>query len=173
MTNNIVRFRTFSKLMSLPPPPSPTDDTPTRTWLSVVRAYHLCSELIAARLATAGVKTSEHEILVNLRRQPGLSQQALAARCFTAKSHISGLLAELESRGWISRQPDPADGRVKRLSLTDAGTEVAARTAAIQTEVVALMTAGTPQEELLRVAGAMAEVSSRLEIALRGAPGTD
>lgn len=149
-------------------PPSP-DDTPTRTWLSVVRAYHLCSELIATRLAAVGVKTSEHEILVNLRRQPGLSQQALAARCFTAKSHISGLLGDLESRGWISRQPDPADGRVKRLSLTDAGAEVAARTAAIQADVVALMTEGTAQDELLRVAGAMTEVSSRLEAALQGA----
>lgn len=155
------------------PVPAPGDDAPTRTWLSVVRAYHLCSELIAARLAAVGVKTSEHEILVNLRRQPGLSQQALAARCFTAKSHISGLLGELESRGWITRQPDPADGRVKRLSLTDAGAEVAARTAAVQAEVVALMTEGTPLEELTRVAGAMTEVSSRLETALRGAPSAE
>lgn len=150
------------------PTPAPTDDSATRTWLSVVRAYHLCSELIAARLAVLGVKTSEHEILVNLRRQPGLSQQALAARCFTAKSHISGLLSELEVRGWISRQPDPADGRVKRLNLTAAGAEMAARTAAVQADVVALMTAGTPLAELQRVAGAMAEVSSRLEATLSG-----
>ena len=160
--------------MTALPPPSPAsapdDDTATRSWLSVVRAYHLCSELIAARLAAAGVKTSEHEILMNLRRQPGLSQQALAARCFTAKSHISGLLGELESRGWISRQPDPADGRVKRLSLTVAGTEIAARTAAIQAEVVALMTEGTAQDELLQVAGAMTEVSRRLEAALQRVP---
>ncbi len=153
------------------PPAAPADDTATRTWLSVVRAYHLCGELIAARLAAAGVKTSEHEILVNLRRQPGLSQQALAARCFTAKSHISGLLGELESRGWITRQSDPADGRVKRLSLTPAGAEMAARTAAIQAEVVALMTEGTALEELVLVAGAMAEVSRRLEVALQGIPG--
>jgi DNA-binding MarR family transcriptional regulator len=163
--------------MAALPPSSPTsapaDDTATRSWLSVVRAYHLCSELISVRLAAAGVKTSEHEILANLRRQPGLSQQALAARCFTAKSHISGLLGELESRGWISRQPDPADGRVKRLSLTDAGAEVAARTAAIQAEVVALMTEGTAQEELLQVAGAMTEVSRRLEAALQRSPAAE
>lgn len=163
-------------MAALPPPlltSAPADDSATRSWLSVVRAYHLCSELIAARLAAVGVKTSEHEILVNLRRQPGLSQQALAARCFTAKSHISGLLGELESRGWISRQPDPADGRVKRLSLTDAGAEIAARTAAIQAEVVALMTEGTAQEELLQVAGAMTEVSRRLETALQRSPATE
>lgn len=151
------------------PSAAPTDDAATRSWLSVVRAYHLCSELIAQRLAAVGVKTSEHEILVNLRRQPGLSQQALAARCFTAKSHISGLLGDLEARGWIRRSPDPADGRVKRLSLTEAGAAVAERTAAVQAEVVQLMTQGVPLAELQQVDRSMGEVSSRLEAALRGA----
>lgn len=152
------------------PSAAPTDDAATRSWLSVVRAYHLCSELIAQRLAAVGVKTSEHEILVNLRRQPGLSQQALAARCFTAKSHISGLLGDLEARGWIRRSPDPADGRVKRLSLTEAGAEVAERTAAVQAEVVQLMTQGVPLAELQQVDRSMGEVISRLETALRGTP---
>lgn len=149
----------------MPPLPqaAPADDDATLSWLSVVRAYHLCSELIAQRLAALGVKTSEHEILINLRRQPGLSQQALAGRCFTAKSHISGLLNELESRGWISRQPDPADGRVKRLTLTTAGADMAARTAAVQADVVRLMTEGIPQDELLQVTRAMGEVTARLE----------
>ena len=70
--------------------------------------------------------------MINLWRQPGLNQQALAAKCFTAKSHVSGLLRELEVKGWITRQGDPADGRVKRLSLTPAGEAVAALTAEVQ-----------------------------------------
>lgn len=142
------------------------DDGATRTWLSVVRAYHHCSELMARRLAAVGVRTAEHEILANLRREPGLGQQALAARCFTAKSHISGLLTELEQRGWVRREPDPDDARAKRLFLEPAGASVAARTAAVQAEVVALMTHGTPREELARVQAAMAAVSERLQQAL-------
>jgi DNA-binding MarR family transcriptional regulator len=145
--------------------PTP-DDGATRTWLSVVRAYHHCSELMARRLAAVGVRTAEHEILANLRREPGLGQQALAARCFTAKSHISGLLTELEQRGWVRREPDPADARAKRLYLEPAGARVAERTAAVQAEVVALMTQGTPREELARVQAAMAAVSERLQQAL-------
>ncbi len=152
----------------MPPAPASTspEDAGTRSWLSVVRAYHLCSELIGARLAELGVKTSEHEILVNLRRQPGLNQQALAARCFTAKSHVSGLLNDMASKGWISRQADPLDGRVKRLTLTAAGFEMAAQTAAIQADVVALMTEGVAHTELLHINQAMTDVSSRLEAAL-------
>ena len=62
----------------------------------------------------------------NQRVQPGeAGQQALAARCFSAKSHISGLLTELEQRGWVRREPDPADARAKRLYLQPAGEAVA------------------------------------------------
>lgn len=145
----------------------PTADTEaTRSWLAVVRAYHLCSELMARRLGELGVRTAEHEILVNLRREPGLSQQALASRCFTAKSHVSALLSEMEARGWVRREPDPVDGRVKRLVLAPAGARMAERTAAVQAEVVALMTSGVAPEELEQVRAAMADVSVRLQQAL-------
>lgn len=146
--------------------PAPADDDATRSWLAVVRAYHQCSELMAQRLGALGVRTAEHEILVNLRREPGLSQQALAARCFTAKSHVSTLLGEMEARGWVRREPDPADARVKRLLLAPAGARMAERTAAVQAEVVALMTDGVPAAELERVRAAMAGVSARLQAAL-------
>lgn len=146
-------------------PPAP-DDGATRTWLSVVRAYHHCSELMTRRLAALGVRTGEHEILANLRREPGLSQQALAARCFTAKSHISGLITELEQRGWVRREPDPADARAKRLFLEPAGARMAERTAAVQAAVVALMTEGASRESLAQVQASMAAVSDRLQQAL-------
>jgi DNA-binding MarR family transcriptional regulator len=139
------------------------DDEATRSWLAVVRAYHLCSELMAQRLEALGVRTAEHEILANLRREPGLNQQALAARCFTAKSHVSHLIGSMEARGWVKREPDQADGRVKRLVLAPAGARMAERTAAVQAEVVALMTDGLPRDELEQVRRAMAEVSRRLE----------
>lgn len=144
------------------------DDGATRTWLSVVRAYHLCSELMARRLSAVGVRMAEHEILANLRREPGLGQQALAARCFTAKSHVSGLLTDLEQRGWVRREPDPADARAKRLYLEPAGARMAERTAAVQAEVVALMTAGSTREDLAQVQAAMVAVSGRLQQALAG-----
>lgn len=152
--------------MTKPPRPAQAEDNATRSWLAVVRAYNLCSELMALRLGAVGVRTAEHEILANLRLEPGLSQQALAARCFTAKSHVSNLLGEMEARGWVKREPDPADGRVKRLVLAPAGLSMAERTAAVQAEVVALMTDGATHNELERVRATMAEVSQKLQGAL-------
>lgn len=146
-------------------PPERAENQATRSWLAVVRAYHLCSELMAQRLGTLGVRTAEHEILVNLRREPGLNQQSLAARCFTAKSHVSHLIGSMEARGWVRREPDPVDGRVKRLVLAPAGALMAERTAAVQAEVVALMTDGLPRADLEQVRSSLAEVSRRLQAA--------
>jgi DNA-binding MarR family transcriptional regulator len=134
----------------------------TRSWLSVVRAYNLCDALMTRRLGALGVRTAEHEILANLQREPGLSQQTLAARCFTAKSHISGLLTDLEARGWVRREPDPADARAKRLFLAPAGARMAERTMQVQAQVVATMASALTAAELSAVQAAMTAVSEQL-----------
>ena len=142
------------------------DGAAVRSWLSVVNAYHLCDTLMARRLAALGVRTPEHEILANLRRDPGITQQVLASRCFSAKSHISGLLTLLEGRGWLRREPDPADARAKRLYLEPLGERIAAQTAAVQADVVAVMVEGETAATLGEVAQAMQRVSARLHAQL-------
>lgn len=142
------------------------DGAAVRSWLSVVNAYHLCDTLMTRRLAELGVRTPEHEILANLRRDPGITQQVLASRCFSAKSHISGLLTLLEGRGWLRREPDPADARAKRLFLEPLGERVAAQTAAVQAAVVAAMVEGETAATLGDVAAAMQRVSERLRAQL-------
>ena len=42
----------------------------------------------------------------------------------TVPPAISNMLSDLESRGWLRREPDPEDGRRVRLELTDAGREL-------------------------------------------------
>jgi len=140
-----------------------TDKHAVKAWLSVVRAYHLCDAVMAARLATLGVRTAEHEILANLVREPGISQQALAARCFTAKSHISALLRTMEERGWVRRDADPVDARARRLYVTRAGEAIARRTLAVQAEIVQAMTKAAPSKELAFIESTMNRVSERLE----------
>jgi len=144
------------------------DSAAVRSWLSVVNAYHLCDTLMARRLGETGVRTPEHEILANLRRDPGITQQVLASRCFSAKSHISALLTLLEGRGWVRREPDPADARAKRLFLTPQGERIAARTAAVQAAIVAAMVEGETAATLGEVAEAMRRVGARLKAQLDG-----
>ena len=153
-----------------PPPRQPSSPHGTQAWLAVVRAYNLCAAVMAARLAALGMRVGDHEVLANLATAPGLTQQALAARCFVAKSGVSMLLTQMEAQGWVRREADPADARVRRLFLTPAGESLAARTLQVQAEVVRAMAEPVTEVELAAVADVMARVSARLE-ALRAEPG--
>lgn len=153
-------------MASAPLPTRAPDRQPTATWLAVVRAYNLCDAVMSSRLAAQGVKVVEHEVLAHLGRHPGLTQQALAERVFFAKSHLSGLLGQMEDDGLVQRDADPADARVKRLSLTAAGRALAARTQAVQQAVVEAMTSGYAQAELQRIESTMLDVCGRLEALL-------
>lgn len=146
---------------------SPADKQAVTAWLSVVRAYHLCDALMAARLAELGVRTAEHEVLANLLREPGISQQGLAERCFTAKSHISALLRSLEERGLVRRDADPGDARARRLFVTRAGEALARRTLQVQAKVVQAMAAEMSTQDMAFIEDAMTRVSGRLKALLR------
>jgi DNA-binding MarR family transcriptional regulator len=135
-----------------------------RSWLAVVRAYHLCAAVMSQRLAVLGVPVAEHEILANLLREPGISQQTLAARCFSAKSHVSTLLAGMQERELVRREADPADARAKRLFLTRKGEALARRTQRVQAEIVQAMAQALTPAEMAQVEDAMARVSQRLEL---------
>jgi DNA-binding MarR family transcriptional regulator len=135
-----------------------------RSWLAVVRAYHLCEAVMAQRLATIGVRMAEHEVLANLLSKPGISQQVLSARCFTAKSHISALIGQFEQRKLVRREPDPADARAKQLFLTRSGEALARKTSAIQAEVVKAMADAVGDEAQMRLVEAvMDRTSERLQ----------
>lgn len=142
---------------------TPSSPHGTQTWLAVVRAYNLCDAVMTARLAELGVRVVEHEVLANLSTAPGITQQQLAARCFVAKSGVSMLLAQMEERGWVRREVDAADARLKRLQLTTAGEVLARQTLAVQAEVVRAMVADDGDAELDQVRDAMQRVSQRLE----------
>ena len=142
------------------PPSSPHG---TRAWLTVVRAYNLCDAVMTARLAAIGLRVGEHEVLATIATTPGITQQALAARCFVAKSGVSMLLTQMEAKGWVRRDSDGADARVRRLTLTEDGMAMAQKCLAVQAELVTAMVAPATEGELETVADTMNRVSVVLE----------
>ena len=57
----------------------------------------------------------------------GLRAGAVAARLGVSPASVSDTLATLESKGWIERRPDPADGRATRVRLSRSGRRLAER----------------------------------------------
>lgn len=147
-------------------PDAAASELATQSWLSVVRAYNLCDAVLSERLAQLGLKLGEHEVLVNLYREPGITQQQLAQRCFSAKSGVSMLVTRMQAARLLRREADPEDARVRRLTLTARGETVAAKALALQQEVVAAMVDGSSEQELALVMQAMQRASVAL-VAMR------
>ena len=117
-------------------------------WVGVVRNYQKCFRLLSRLLEPLGLSVAQHEVLQTIGRRQGLTQQELADRLLVVKSNVSGLLQRLEAQRLVSREPDPADARSKRILLTPKGERVLLRSAALQARVVEAMMESVDDREL-------------------------
>lgn len=73
-----------------------------------------------------GMTRAQGIILTRLERQPGLSQNEMAALCEVEPITVGRLVDRLEARGLIERRADPTDRRIRRLHLLPAATPILA-----------------------------------------------
>lgn len=69
---------------------------------------------------TRGLTRAQAIILSRLSRQPGLSQNEMAAICEVEPITVGRLIDRLEARGVVERRSDPSDRRIRRLHLLPA-----------------------------------------------------
>ena len=91
---------------------------------------------LARALQPLDIKPPHLDILVNLFRTPGISQQDLADKLLVGRSNLSMLLPQLEKRGLIVRSGDPRDRRILRLELTAEGIRLTEEAIVIQSELI-------------------------------------
>lgn len=80
---------------------------------------------VRARLDTIcrnnGVTTTQYTALSVLFVRPGMSSAQLAVRSFMKPQSAHQTVTELESKGYIDRQPDESNRRILRINLTAKG----------------------------------------------------
>jgi DNA-binding MarR family transcriptional regulator len=90
----------------------------------------LSQQLIAMErpiLAAQGLSMWGYIVLTALDATPLRTQAGLARTIGADKTRIIGVLDDLQERGLIGREPDPADRRVHLLTLTTAGRRLQTR----------------------------------------------
>jgi DNA-binding MarR family transcriptional regulator len=94
------------------------------SWLSVVRMITRLPWAIDAQLQRdADLSMIEYMSMAMLSEQPDhtLRMSVLAENTSVSLSRLSHLIKRLENRGYVRREPDPADGRFTNAILTDKG----------------------------------------------------
>ncbi|WP_113340165.1 MarR family transcriptional regulator [Rhizobium cremeum] len=141
----------------------PWDHPRFKSWIAVGRACQLMQQALTRALSGLDIKPPHLDILVNLYRFEGISQQELARKLLVGRSNMSMLLPQMEKRGLLERRPDPKDKRVLRLYLTESGRELTERAMVIQTDLIEKTLSATPIEDCLAMADNMERLIARLQ----------
>ena len=77
----------------------------------------------AHNMQAHALTTQQAHALVTLRHAPdgSMTLKELENRFGAAQSTVAGIVARMEKKGLVEGFPDPADKRVKRVRLTEAG----------------------------------------------------
>ena len=132
------------------------------------RLYNGLNDRLRAR---HGIVTSQFEALRYLRDHPGSRVGDLAAEFAIGVGATSKVIDRLEGRGWVLRQPNPANRRSSLLTLTDDGTRlVDAAEVTFTEELAELIGAALDEAAISATAQALSALRSRLERDQIGTP---
>ena len=140
----------------------PWDHPRFRSWIAVARACQLMQQSLTRSLADLDIKPPHLDILVNLYRFEGISQQELARKLLVGRSNMSMLLPQMEKRGLIERRDDARDKRVLRLYLTVEGRRLTEAAMAIQTDLIERTLSDEPIEQCMATASSMERIITML-----------
>ncbi len=88
-------------------------------------------------LASRGLSRVHHRILYFVGRQPGSPVKDLLATLAITKQALNAPLRQLIAKGLVLSGGDDADGRVRRLRLSEEGVRLEAKLTATQTALLA------------------------------------
>ncbi|WP_322987613.1 MarR family winged helix-turn-helix transcriptional regulator [Hoeflea sp.] len=140
----------------------PWENPRFRNWVAVARACHVMGQTLARELHPLDIKPPHLDILINLFRTPGISQQDLADKLLVGRSNLSMLLPQMQKRGLLLRRGDPQDRRVLRLELTEEGEELTRKAIAIQSELIDRTMTNATAEECHLIGDVMSRIVNEL-----------
>ncbi len=103
-----------------------------QTWLALAATLTWLPDALDAQLQQdAGIGHFEYQVMAMLSMSPQRTRRMkeVAALANGSLTRLSRTVDRLEARGWVTRRPDPQDGRSTLAVLTDAGWDKVVATA--------------------------------------------
>lgn len=133
-------------------------DATNRYISKIARAAQRCA---AHSLADLGVGPTERECLVRVRRNPGTSQMYLSEQLNIDRAAVARMLANLEKKGLVIREPDENDKRANKVYVTDLAQEIIQSDLGGESMFYEWLTDGMEEEELARFADTLSRLAQK------------
>ncbi|MEH6773822.1 MAG: MarR family transcriptional regulator [Cereibacter changlensis] len=121
-------------------------DAPKPLGLLMHDAARAIRKRFEQRTCALGLSSAQWRLLAHLSREGRAAQARLADLLEIEPISVSRLLDRMEQGGWVRREPDPSDRRVRIIVPTEKTTSAYATIKAIAEEVYAEALAGVPAE---------------------------
>jgi DNA-binding MarR family transcriptional regulator len=145
----------------MPPPRANREALPSFIYV-VSRVDQGIRREMRTRLAQCGVSVQEYTALSVLAARPGLSNAQLARRSLVTPQSMIEILARLERRGLVLREPDPRRARILRGTLTKKGRRLLVDADRAVAGLQEQLLADVPQRDRAAVIEVMRSVMNRL-----------
>jgi MarR family transcriptional regulator for hemolysin len=109
-----------------------------------------------------GLTLLQWKVLAKLADGDGLSQATLAGLVEASPMTLSDIVERLESRGLVTRAPDPADSRAKLVSIEPAARVMVGRMRGVVTEVYDRALSGIASEDRAALTRALTRITENL-----------
>lgn len=113
-----------------------------------------------------GLYRGQPHVLFCLWEQDGRTHSELAASACITPATMTKMIQRMEKAGFVQRRPDPADQRLSRVYLTEAGRAVQVQVEAIWQQMEREVFAGLTPDELPELRRFLQQIRSNLERAI-------
>lgn len=96
--------------------------------------YRITKGSINQKISGLNIRATQSDILIFINDHPGLTQKKIAMANCVDPSLLARDLALLENNGWIVRQSDDKDRRVRKVALSPTGQKLVIKLKAISQE---------------------------------------
>jgi DNA-binding MarR family transcriptional regulator len=144
---------------SLPRPRPPKEFRTSASFLLKRMGFRLKERTMQAYEST-GLSPYDHGVLALLDEEPVETQAMIADALGYDRSHLVGVLDDLEARELIERRRDPADRRRHLVTLTPAGRDAVKRLRAVSKQVDEEFFEPLSAEERTELFGLLARIAA-------------
>ncbi|HSH05167.1 MAG TPA: MarR family transcriptional regulator [Anaerolineae bacterium] len=129
---------------------------------TLVMACRAHSTRVRTLLNALGLHPGQEMFLLSVWEEEGLTQTELADRLQIQRATVTNSVNRLEKGGLLERRPDPDDGRIYRIYLTDKGRQIHNATRPVWDEMETAITTGLTPAEAATLHQLLAQVAHNL-----------